>query len=92
MNGMLTLTIDHSLEKPVYKQIADQVRRHIASGAISPGTVLPPVRQLAVDLRVNLNTIARAYRLLGEENFLIISTSAFNRIKASNRVNEVWDT
>ncbi len=73
---MLTLTIDRGLEDPVYEQVADQVRRLVASGALSPGTALPSVRQLAGDLGVNLNTIARAYRLLESEGFLVIRDRA----------------
>lgn len=73
---MLTLTIDRRLEVPVYEQIADQVRRLVASGALEPGTALPSVRQLAGDLGVNLNTIARAYRLLEDEGFLVIRDRA----------------
>jgi DNA-binding transcriptional regulator YhcF (GntR family) len=73
---MLTLTIDRSLEDPVYQQVADQVRRLVASGALSPGTALPSVRQLAGDLGVNLNTVARAYRVLEGEGFLVIRDRA----------------
>jgi DNA-binding transcriptional regulator YhcF (GntR family) len=73
---MLTLTIDRSLENPVYEQVADQVRRLVASGDLAPGTPLPSVRQLAGDLGVNLNTIARAYRLLEGERFLVIRDRA----------------
>lgn len=49
---------------PVYRQIVDQVRGGVASGALSPGDQLPTVRQLAVDLEVNPNTVVRAYREL----------------------------
>jgi DNA-binding transcriptional regulator YhcF (GntR family) len=73
---MLTLTIDRNLEEPVYEQVADQVRRIVASGELAPGTTLPSVRQVAGDLGVNLNTIARAYRLLEGEGFLVIRDRA----------------
>jgi GntR family transcriptional regulator len=49
---------------PVYRQIVDQVRGGIASGALAVGVQLPTVRQLAVDLSVNPNTVVRAYREL----------------------------
>jgi len=49
---------------PVYRQIIDQVRGAIASGALTPGAQLPTVRQLAVDLTINPNTVVRAYREL----------------------------
>ena len=49
---------------PVYRQIIDQVRGGMASAALPAGFQLPTVRQLAVDLAVNPNTVARAYREL----------------------------
>jgi GntR family transcriptional regulator len=49
---------------PVYRQIIDQVLGAIASGVLKPGDQLPTVRQLAVDLTVNPNTVVRAYREL----------------------------
>jgi GntR family transcriptional regulator len=49
---------------PVYRQIMDQVRGAMASGSLSAGDQLPTVRQLAVDLAINPNTVARAYREL----------------------------
>jgi GntR family transcriptional regulator len=49
---------------PVYRQIIDQVRGGIASGSLTAGEQLPTVRQLAVDLSINPNTVVRAYREL----------------------------
>ncbi|HTS35546.1 MAG TPA: GntR family transcriptional regulator [Candidatus Solibacter sp.] len=49
---------------PVYRQIIDQVRSGVASGSLSAGDQLPTVRQLAVDLEINPNTVMRAYREL----------------------------
>ncbi|MFL6302467.1 MAG: GntR family transcriptional regulator [Candidatus Sulfotelmatobacter sp.] len=49
---------------PVYRQLIDQVRGGIASGALASGDQLPTVRQLAVDLQINPNTVMRAYREL----------------------------
>jgi GntR family transcriptional regulator len=57
---------------PIYIQLMDQIKHKIASGELEPGDQLPTVRQLAADLRVNFNTVARAYRLLDED--AIIST------------------
>jgi GntR family transcriptional regulator len=68
----LKISLDFRSSSPIYVQIMDQVRHQIASGDIHPGDQLPTVRQLAADLRVNFNTIARAYRLLDEAG--IIST------------------
>ena len=82
---MLTLAIDRGGEAPVYEQVADQVRQLVASGALDPGTALPSVRQLAGDLGVNLNTIARAYRLLENEGFLVIRDRAGVEVAAPAR-------
>src|SRR5258706_11490895 len=49
---------------PIYRQIMDQVVGAIATGALAVGDQLPTVRQLAVDLSINPNTVARAYREL----------------------------
>lgn len=49
---------------PVYRQIIDQVMGGIATGALAPGHQLPTVRQVAVDLSINPNTVMRAYREL----------------------------
>src|SRR5215831_1832540 len=49
---------------PVYRQVIDQVRGGMASGALAAGDQLPTVRQLAVDLAINPNTVVRAYREL----------------------------
>jgi GntR family transcriptional regulator len=56
--------LDASSGVPVYRQIIDQVQAGIASGALIRGDQLPTVRQLAVDLQINPNTVLRAYREL----------------------------
>jgi GntR family transcriptional regulator len=58
------LRIDLKSGVPFYRQIIDQVLTAIASGALVPGNQLPTVRQLAVDLSINPNTVVRAYREL----------------------------
>jgi GntR family transcriptional regulator len=55
---------------PVYRQIVDQVRGAVATGSLSPGDQLPTVRQLAVDLEINPNTVVRAYRELEYDGLL----------------------
>ncbi len=57
---------------PIYVQIVEQVQQLVTSGKLKPGDQLPTVRQLASELRVNFNTVARAYRMLDEAG--IIST------------------
>ena len=58
------LQLDLHSGVPVYRQIIDQVRGGIASGSLTAGHQLPTVRQLAVDLAINPNTVVRAYREL----------------------------
>ena len=55
---------------PIYVQIMDQIRKLVAAGDLKQGDQLPTVRQLANDLRINWNTVARAYRLLDEAGLI----------------------
>jgi GntR family transcriptional regulator len=55
---------------PVYRQIVDQVRGAVAAGNLTAGDQLPTVRQLAVDLEINPNTVVRAYRDLEYDGLL----------------------
>jgi GntR family transcriptional regulator len=64
--------LDFRSHVPIYSQIADQIKRLVATGELKPDDQLPTVRQLASELRINFNTVARAYRMLDEEG--VIST------------------
>ena len=64
----VTLNLESSI--PAYRQIADDLRRHLVDGQLKPGDLLPPIRQLALDLGVHFNTVALAYRLLADEGWL----------------------
>ena len=57
----MRLKIEPESPVPIYVQIEEQVRALIAAGQLRPGDQLPTIRQLAVDLEVNYNTVARAY-------------------------------
>jgi len=57
----IDLKLDLKSGVPFYRQIIDQVKSAIATGAVEPGDRLPTVRQLAVDLSINPNTVSRAY-------------------------------
>ena len=63
-NGRFEFALDLHTGVPVYRQLIDQVRGGVASGALTAGDQLPTVRQLAVDLAINPNTVMRAYREL----------------------------
>lgn len=68
----LSLQLDFHSGLPIYTQIVNQVQSQLANGMLKPGDQLPTVRALALELRVNFNTVARAYRILDEAR--IIST------------------
>ena len=51
---------------PIYRQIIDQVKHLVAAGRLKPGDEMPPIRGLAQQLLINPNTVARAYRALGQ--------------------------
>jgi GntR family transcriptional regulator len=67
-----SIQLDFRSGTAIYTQIVEQVKQQVISGALKPGDQLPTVRALALELRVNFNTVARAYRLLDEAR--IIST------------------
>lgn len=68
----LNISIDLRSDVPAYVQIIESIQRLAADGTLKPGDQLPTVRQLAADLRVNFNTVARAYRMLDDAG--VIST------------------
>ena len=69
-NKKLMLEIDFRSGLPIYTQIVDQVQAQVAGGVLKPGDQLPTVRALAEELRVNFNTVARAYRILDEARMI----------------------
>ena len=64
------IEINFRSEEPIYLQIIQQIESQVLNGQLKSGDQLPPVRELAQELNVNFNTVARAYRLL-DENGLI---------------------
>jgi GntR family transcriptional regulator len=66
------LTIHTADPRPIYQQVADGIKELIAQGKLAEGVSLPPVRQLAADLGVNLNTIATAYRELQRDGLIVV--------------------
>lgn len=68
----MKLDLDFRSDIPLTNQIAEQIQQQLAKGALKPNDQLPTVRALALDLRVNFNTVARAYRILDEAG--VIST------------------
>ena len=68
----MILQINFKSGMPIYLQLVDQIKTAAASGALRPGEALPSIRPLAEELRVNRNTIAKAYSEL--ENLGVIET------------------
>lgn len=66
------IRIDLDSPKPLEEQIVVGLRQAVAQGALAPGAELPSVRQLAGDLGVHWNTVARAYRRLADEGVLLV--------------------
>ena len=64
------VTVDVRDSRPLYQQLVDEIKTLIARGELEQGTLLPPVRQVAKDLGVNLNTVAFAYRRLQQEGLI----------------------
>jgi GntR family transcriptional regulator len=66
------IRIDVNSPKSLEEQIVLGLRQAVAQGAIEPGSDLPSVRQLAGDLGVHWNTVARAYRRLADEGVIVV--------------------
>jgi GntR family transcriptional regulator len=67
---MPTFSVDSTSPTPIYAQLDRSIRAAIATGELGPGAQLPTVRQLAVDLAVNANTVARVYAQLERDGML----------------------
>jgi GntR family transcriptional regulator len=67
---MIQFVLDPKTGIPFYRQIIDQIKFGIASGNLTMGEQLPTVRALAVELKVNLNTVSKAYKELEIQNIL----------------------
>src|SRR5689334_2860450 len=64
MGPLMQITVDERSPEPVFSQLITQIREAVRSGQLKAGAPLPAIRQLAVDLQINPNTVAKAYRLL----------------------------
>lgn len=87
----MLIVIDQNDSRPIYQQIADEIRLLIARGELIEDTPLPAVRQLAGDLGVNLNTVATAYRELQTEGLLTIKHGAGAVISSRTTVEKSED-
>lgn len=76
------ISLDFRADEPIYLQIVRQIETLVTDGILKPGDQLPTVRALAIDLRINFSTVARAYRILDEQQ--LISTQR-------GRGTYIWD-
>ena len=72
----MQIRIDNASDRPVYQQIIDHVKRDIALGRIIKNEKLPTVRQLAGQITINPNTIAKAYRQLEQQGIIVTKAGA----------------
>ena|SRR5690349_13126056 len=84
----MEISIATNSPEAVYEQIVRQVQRGVAGGELKPGDPLPTVRQLADDLQINRNTVARAYKLLEDRGVILTAgrRGTFVRDEAAHEV------
>ena len=87
----MEITVLASSPEPVYEQIVRQIQDAVASGGLAPGAALPTVRQLAGDLQLNRNTVARAYKQLEDRGVILTAgrRGTFVRDNASREVERI---
>ena len=90
------LFLDYQDRRPIYEQIVEKFRMLILSGAVEPSSKMPSVRQLAVELSINPNTIQRAYTELERQGYIYSvkgrgSFVADNRQIRERKRQEIWD-
>jgi GntR family transcriptional regulator len=71
LNGNITFSLDSGTGVPIYRQIIRQIEHAVLSERMKPGDRLPTIRSLAVDLKINPNTIAKAYNELEIKGILV---------------------
>ena len=75
VNNKMIIQIDTNLSTPLFQQLMDQIKKAVMDGLLKPGDPLPSIRQLANDLELNHNTVAKAYRILERDS--VIQTKGY---------------
>ena len=91
--------LDYRDARPIYTQISDSVKEQITAGILNTGDKLPSVRELALDLAINPNTIQRSYRSLEAEGWIVtvpgkgcfVSANSDCQTREKNRLLKVFD-
>ena len=81
---MIRFSIDSSSSVPVFQQVIQAVKLEILSGRLKNGDQLPPIRELAKILKLNPNTVAKAYYTLEEEGFIESKRGSGNWVNTKN--------
>ncbi len=84
MEKVLQINLDQTTQTPIYRQIVDQIRQHIATGLLQPGEHLPTVRQLAQVLNINPGTVVRAYLDLEQDGIVVSRRGGGTIVSASS--------
>ncbi|MBV8637681.1 MAG: GntR family transcriptional regulator [Candidatus Eremiobacteraeota bacterium] len=79
----VVLTVDPRSGVPIYLQVIEQVKRSVAIGVLAAGEQLPTVKQLALDLTINPNTVAKAYRELERDGVIETSPGRGSFVKSN---------
>jgi GntR family transcriptional regulator len=79
------IAIDDKDPRPIYAQIAFQIKEQVVSGALGPDDELPSVRELATSLGINLHTVHRAYRMLRDDGVIQLRLGKRARVAAPRR-------
>ncbi len=86
------IILDYRDKRPLYEQVTEKMIHLIVGGAMQPGDKLPSVRNLAVDLSVNPNTIQRAYAALEQEGYIYTITGRGNYVSESSEWKSAHDS
>jgi GntR family transcriptional regulator len=82
----MDIGVDFESGVPIYMQLVDRIKQMVVTGQLQPGEQLPTMRQLAADLRINYNTVGRAYTLLDQDG--VISTQQGRGTFITSRLSE----
>ena len=83
------IVLDYQDRRPLYEQVEEKFRNLILNGALEPGSRMPSVRQLAMELSINPNTIQRAYMQLEQEGLIYPVKGKGNYIADSEEVRKI---